>query len=73
MKYALALGMRKSCNCLEIIINPLSALMTYTYMSWYMLDKNWCKIGSSKDFLKNFFLFACIIKGASAEKKTGDV
>ncbi len=55
------------------VLPPFSALMTNTYMSWYMSDKNWRKIGSSKDFLKNFFLFACILKGASVEKKTEDI
>ncbi len=31
----------------------------YKYMSWYYLWENLCKIGSSKDCLTNFFLFAC--------------
>ena len=57
-------------------INDLSActiILLTPWVQWYMLDKNWGKIGSSKDFLKNFFLFVCILKGASAEEKTEDI
>ncbi len=48
---------------------PLSAVLTYTYMSWYYLWENLDKIGSSKDFLMNFFLFAfCFAKEPSGKQ-----
>ena len=45
------------------VATPLSAVLTYTYISWYYLWENLHKIGSRKDFLMNFFLFAfCFAK-----------
>ncbi len=50
------------------LFNPLSVLLTYTYMSWYYLWENLHKIGSNKDLFITFFWFACCF----AKEPTGN-
>ncbi len=49
-----------SCVC-QKVATPFSALLTYPCMSWYYVWENLCKIGSSKDFLVNFFCFLAVL------------
>ncbi len=58
------------CHC---VATPLSAVLTYTYMSWYYLWGKLHKIGSSKDFLMNFVLFACCFAKESTGKQTENI
>ena len=40
---------------------PLSAVLAYLCMPWYYLQEYWNKIGSSKDFLMNFFCLLAVL------------
>ncbi len=42
------------------VATPLSAELTYTYMSWYFLWENWGKISSTKDFWMNLFCLLAV-------------
>ncbi len=55
------------------VATPLSAVLTYTYMSWYHLWENLHKIGCRKDFLMNFFLFACCFAKEPTGKQTENI
>ncbi len=51
------------------VATPLSAVLTYTYMSWYHLWGNLHKIGSSKDFLMNCFCVLAVLQRNPLESK----
>ncbi len=51
------------------VATPLSAVLTYTYMSWYYLWGNLHKIGSSKDFWWTFFCLLAVLQRNPLESK----